>query len=126
MSKESYEKMSELKFSICKMKRLHTNLSSNRNEKNWMCYPLYTSRSLLDLFCLSNLIYNKDILAYLSNKKSNLKYYIHYFHEYKLYCIILHLYYGNKILEFQFSANNFVIYFLIASINILLKISQLS
>jgi len=50
-----------------------------------MSFPPYIiSRSPLDLSCMSNVIYNIDILAYLSHKKSNRKYYIHYLHEYKL------------------------------------------
>lgn len=118
--------MSELKLSICKKKCLHTNMSSNRNEGNCMSYPLYTSSSPLDLSCKSNLIYNKDILAPLSHKKLNLKCYIHYLHEYKF--LLLHF---TCIMETKFENFNFlqkivVYFFLIASINILLKISQLS
>jgi hypothetical protein len=77
--------MSKLKFSISKKKCLHTNLSSNRTGNNWMSYPPYISRSPLDLSCMSNVIYNKDILTYLSHKNHILSViYIYYLHEYKL------------------------------------------
>jgi hypothetical protein len=126
MSKESYEKMSELNFSICKKKCLRTNLSNNRTRNNWMSFPPYISRFPLDLSCMSNVIYNKDILAYLSHKKSNLKCYIHYLHECKLLLHYIALVLWKPNLKISILCKKFWLCFLIASINILLKILQLS